>query len=146
MKIAIASDHAGIELKKHIVEYVNTLGYKIEDFGPFSTDSVNYPTYGKLVAQKVANNEFERGILICGSGAGISMSANKVRGIRCVLCSEPYTAAMSREHNDSNVLAMGARVISFGLAEMITKTWLEATFEGGRHAQRLQLLHDIENE
>lgn len=146
MKIAIASDHVGLELKPIIVEYLKELGYEVEDFGPNSTERTDYPKYGKVVAEEVANNKADLGILICGTGVGISISANKVKGIRAVVCSEPYSAQLSKEHNNTNILAFGSRVIGSELAKMIVKAWLDAEFEGGRHANRVNMISDIEDE
>lgn len=144
MKIAIASDHVGLELKPIIIEYLNELGYEVEDFGPASSERTDYPKYGETVAEHVANNKADLGILICGTGVGISLAANKVKGIRAVVCSEPYSAQLSKEHNNTNVLAFGSRVIGSELAKMIVKAWLDAEFEGGRHANRVNMIGDIE--
>lgn len=144
MKIAIASDHVALELKQIIKEYVKTLGHEIHDFGPYSAKRTDYPIYGEKVAREVVTKEFDLGILICGTGVGISLAANKVNGIRAVVCSEPYSARLSREHNDTNILAFGSRVIGAELAKMIVKEWLMTEFEGGRHAKRVALLNDIE--
>lgn len=146
MKIAIASDHVGIELKPIIIEYLNELGHEVVDFGPQSTERTDYPLYGKKVAVEVVENRVDSGILICGTGVGISISANKVKGIRAVVCSEPYTAKLSKEHNNTNILAFGSRVIGSELAKMIVKAWLEAKFEGGRHANRVNMISEIEKE
>lgn len=144
MKIAIGSDHIGFEIKQEIKEFVESFGHTVEDFGPFNNERTDYPIYGKLVAEKVASGEFDRGILICGTGVGISIAANKVKGIRAVVCSEPYSAKLSREHNNTNILAFGQRVIGIETAKMITKEWLEAEFEGERHARRVCMISDIE--
>jgi len=146
MKIAIASDHIGLELKPLIIDYIKDLGHEVEDFGPYSTERCDYPVYGKLVAEEVATGNFDKGILICGTGVGISITANKVKGIRAIVCSEPYSATLSREHNDTNILAFGARVIGSEVAKLITKSWLETEFEGGRHARRIKMISDIENQ
>lgn len=144
MKLAIGSDHVGIELKPIIIEYVKELGHEIDDFGPTSTDRTDYPKYGKAVADAVASGEYEGGILICGTGVGISISANKVPGIRAVVCSEPYSAKLSKEHNNTNIVAFGSRVIGPELAKMIVKEWLDAEFEGGRHANRVDMISTLE--
>lgn len=144
MNIAIASDHVGIELKSIIIDYAKTLGHQIEDFGPTKLERVDYPQYGKKVAEEVAKSHFDVGILICGTGVGMSITANKVSGIRAVVCSEPYSAKLSKEHNNTNILAFGSRVIGSELAKMIVKEWLEAVFEGGRHEERLNMIHEIE--
>ncbi len=146
MKIAIGSDHVGIELKPIIIDYLKELGHEVEDFGPYSTERTDYPIYGKKVAQEVASGNFEKGILICGAGVGISITANKVRGIRAVVCSEPYSAKLSREHNNTNIVAFGSRVVGSELAKMIVKEWLDAEYEGGRHAKRVEMIAEIENE
>ncbi len=140
MKIAIGNDHVGLDLKPYIVEYLKELGHEIYDFGTNSSDRTDYPIYGLKVAKSVARGDCDSGILICGTGVGISIAANKVKGIRAVVCSEPYSARLSREHNNTNILAFGSRVIGSELAKMIVKEWLEADFEGGRHADRVAML------
>jgi ribose 5-phosphate isomerase B len=144
MKIAIGNDHAAVEMKKELQAFVAGLGHEVVNFGTDTEESVNYPVYGEKVAQAVAKGEVDRGIAICGTGVGISLAANKVRGIRAVVCSEPYSAVLSRQHNNTNVLALGARVVGIELAKMIVKEWLEAEFEGGRHAERVAMIMDIE--
>ncbi|EML6500716.1 ribose 5-phosphate isomerase B [Clostridioides difficile] len=144
MKIAIGSDHVGIELKLTIIEYLKELGHEVEDFGPYSSERTDYPIYGKKVAEEVATGNFDKGILICGTGVGISIAANKVKGIRAIVCSEPYSAKLSHEHNNTNILAFGSRVIGSELAKMIVKEWMDAEFEGGRHANRVKMIEDIE--
>jgi len=144
--IALASDHAGFPLKQVIQGYLDELGIAWKDFGTYSEERSDYPEFGYKAAMAVKNGECEKGIVICGTGFGISLSANKVKGIRCVLCSEPYTALLSRQHNDSNMLAMGGRVVGSDLAKMIVKIWLEGEFEGGRHANRVEMVTAIENE
>ena len=129
MKIAMGNDHTAIELKNIIKEFVESKGYEVIDLGTNSTESCDYPVYGEKV----------------GRAVGISLAANKVKGIRACVCSEPYTAKLSRMHNNSNVLAFGARVVGSELAKMITEAWLDAKFEGGRHERRVQMLMDIEN-
>ena len=146
MRLAIGCDHVALDLKKEIIEYVESLGHEIEDLGPFTDERTDYPIYGQKVAKAVANKEYDRGILICGTGVGISIAANKVKGIRAVCCSEPYSAKLSRQHNDSNILAFGARVIGPELAKMIVKEWLDAEYEGGRHQRRVDMLSEIEAE
>lgn len=146
MKLAIGSDHVGIELKPTIIEYVQSLGHEVEDFGPFSDERTDYPIYGKKVAEEVATGNFDGGILICGTGVGISIAANKVDGIRAVVCSEPYSAKLSKEHNNTNIVAFGSRVVGSELAKMIVKEWLDAEFEGGRHGKRVEMIADIEME
>ncbi|MGT2784877.1 ribose 5-phosphate isomerase B [Streptococcus merionis] len=146
MKIAIGSDHVGLELKLTIAEFLKELGYEVDDFGPFSAERTDYPKYGKLVAQSVSSGSNDLGILICGTGVGISIAANKVKGIRAVVCSEPYSAKLSREHNNTNILAFGSRVIGSELAKMIVKEWLSASFEGGRHERRVNEIKAIEEQ
>jgi ribose 5-phosphate isomerase B len=143
--IALASDHGGFELKESIKQYLDKKGLAYQDFGTYSTESVDYPVYGEKAARAVASGECERGIVFCGTGIGISLAANKVRGIRCALCSECYSAEMSRRHNNANMLALGGRVVGPGLAESIVETWLDTEFEGGRHERRVGLISDIEN-
>ncbi|MEC6748974.1 ribose 5-phosphate isomerase B [Marinilactibacillus sp. XAAS-LB27] len=145
MKIAIGSDHVGFELKPAILEYLTELGYTIEDFGAYSGDRVDYPDYSKKVAEAVLSEEFDRGILICGTGVGISIAANKFKGIRAVVCSEPYSAKLSKEHNNTNILAFGSRVVGPELAKMIVKEWLDSKYEGGRHSKRVEKIRDFEN-
>ena len=145
MKIGIGNDHSALELKAEIIEFLKEKGHEVVDYGTYTTDSCDYPVYGEKVARAVVAGEVEKGILICGTGLGISLAANKVKGIRACVCSEPYTAKLSRMHNNSNVLAFGARVVGSELAKMITEAWLDAKFEGGRHERRVQMLMDIEN-
>lgn len=142
MKLAIGSDHVGYELKPIIIDYLKELGHEVTDFGPFSTERTDYPIYGKKVAEEVAAGNFEGGILICGTGVGISIAANKTKGIRAVVCSEPYSAKLSKEHNNTNIVAFGSRVVGSELAKMIVKEWLEAKFEGGRHEKRVNMLEE----
>lgn len=145
MRIAIGSDHVGYELKPAIIGYLNELGHTTEDFGAYSKARVDYPDFSKKVAEAVLSDDYDRGILICGTGVGISIAANKFNGIRAVVCSEPYSAKLSKEHNDTNVLAVGSRVIGKELAKMIVKEWLEAEYLGGRHSRRLEKIKDFEN-
>jgi ribose 5-phosphate isomerase B len=144
MNIAIGSDHVGFELKPMIIEYLQELGHAVEDFGTYSNERVDYPDYSEKVAQAVLQKSFDRGILICGTGVGISIAANKIKGIRAVVCSEPYSAKLSKEHNDTNILAFGSRVVGTELAKMIVKAWLDAEFEGGRHANRVKKIASLE--
>ena len=143
MKLAIGSDHVGFELKPVIIEYLEELGHEVTDFGPYSSERTDYPIYGKKVAEEVAAGNFDCGILICGTGVGISISANKVKSIRAVVCSEPYSARLSKEHNNTNILAFGSRVVGSELAKMIVKEWLDAKIEGGRHSKRIEMLNRI---
>lgn len=142
--IALASDHVGIQLKETIIHYLEQKNMPYKDYGPYTTERVNYPEYAFKAAQAVAKGICEKGILICGSGVGISIAANKVKGIRCVVCSEPYSALLSRQHNDTNMLAMGARVVGEDLATMIVENWLQGQFEGGRHTLRIEQISRIE--
>lgn len=144
MKIAIGCDHVGYLLKPTIIEYVKELGYEVIDVGTNGTTRTDYPIYGKLVAEAVASGKCDLGIAICGTGVGISLAANKVKGIRAVVCSDPYSAELSRRHNNTNVLSFGSRVVGSELAKMIVKTWLDAEFEGGRHQRRINEIDDIE--
>lgn len=146
MKVAIASDHGGNQLREEIKNLLDELKISYEDFGCNCTTSVDYPDYALPVAKKVASGEFDRGILICGTGIGMSISANKVKGIRCALVHDVFTARVTREHNDSNVLAMGERVIGPGLAREIAKAWLTSDFEGGRHANRIGKITEYEEQ
>ena len=145
MKIAIGNDHTALEMKEAIKAHLEEEGYEVLDLGINSTDSCDYPVYGEKVGRAVVDGEADLGIAICGTGVGISLAANKVKGVRACVCSEPYTAKLSRMHNDSNVLAFGARVIGVELAKMIVDEWLNASFEGGRHQRRVDMLMDIEN-
>ena len=145
MKIAIGCDHVGYELKKRVIDHLTEKGHEVVDFGTDSTERTDYPIYGEKAANAVASGECDRGIVICGTGIGISISANKVKGIRCVVCSEPYSALLSRQHNDTNMLAFGSRVVGGDLALMIVDAWLSGEYEGGRHAKRVQMISDIVN-
>lgn len=144
MKIAIGNDHTALEMKGEIKKFLEEKGYEVIDYGTNSTESCDYPVYGEKVANAVAAGEADLGIAICGTGVGISLACNKVNGIRCCVCSEPYTAKLSRMHNNSNVLAFGARVIGTEMAKMITEEWLSAEYEGGRHQRRVDQVMDIE--
>lgn len=144
MKVAIGNDHVAVEMKLHIKHYVEKMGHEVVDFGTDSTERCDYPVFGKKVAEAVASGQCDFGILICGTGVGISLAANKVKGIRAVVCSEPYTARLSRQHNNTNIVAFGARVIGPATAEMIVQEFLTAEFEGGRHQRRVDMLQAIE--
>ena len=135
--IALASDHVGLELKREIMAHLEALGLPYKDFGTYSAERCNYPEFAFLAASAVAGGECEKGIVCCGTGVGISIAANKVKGIRCVCCSEPYSALLSRQHNNTNMLAMGSRVVGKDLALMIVDQWLQGKYEGGRHQIRL---------
>ena len=142
--IAIGSDHGGYELKQFIMKHLDELGLEYKDYGTFSEESCDYPVYGEAVARAVAGGEAEKGIVICGTGIGISITANKVKGIRAALCGDCYSAEFTRRHNDANVLAIGARVTGSGLACKIVDTFLNTEFEGGRHAKRIALIAELE--
>ncbi|MGO1477618.1 ribose 5-phosphate isomerase B [Senegalia sp. (in: firmicutes)] len=144
MKIAIGSDHGGYDLKNEIIGYLKEAGYEYNDFGTYSTDSVDYPDFGKKVSESVAKGEYDKGIVICGTGIGISISANKVRGIRCALCSDIYSAKKAAEHNNANLIALGGRVLGVDLAKAIVEAYLSSEFEGGRHERRVNKIMDIE--
>ena len=144
--IALGSDHAGRPLKLEIIRLLEEKGLEYTDFGTDSEARCDYPVYGRLAAEAVADGRCERGLIFCGTGVGISISANKVPGIRCVVCSECYSAVLSRNHNDANMLALGARVVGVDLAKMIVSMWLDAGFEGGRHQGRVDMIHQIEKE
>lgn len=143
-KLAIGNDHVAVEMKKELVAYLEEKGYEIIDVGTQSSERFNYPISGYKVARLVADGVVDGGILICGTGVGISLSANKVHGIRCAVCSEPYTAKLSRQHNNSNIVAFGARVIGIETAKMIVDEWLNAEYEGGRHQIRVDMITEIE--
>ncbi|HUJ19231.1 MAG TPA: ribose 5-phosphate isomerase B [Nitrospirota bacterium] len=145
MKLAIGCDHGGFDLKEEVLKYLKTVpDVRIEDFGVASRDSVDYPDYGRKVAEAVSRGAADRGILICGTGIGMSIVANRYPRVRAALCHDHFTAQMSREHNDANILVMGERVIGRGVALEVVKTWLETQFAGGRHLLRLNKIEDIE--
>ena len=146
MKIAIGSDHGGYNLKEAIKNHLEKKGIEYVDYGTNSNESVDYPEFGKKVAEAVRSKEWDKGIVCCGTGIGISISANKVSGIRCAVVSDTFSAEMSRAHNNANVLAMGERVIGVGLALKIVDIWLATEFEGGRHDRRVNKIMDIETE
>lgn len=140
MKIALAADHGGFELKERIKEHLQQKGIKILDLGCNTEESVDYPNYGKSCGEAVMRGDAERGIVLCGTGIGISIAANKVKGIRCALCTSLFMAEMSRKHNNANMLALGGRVLETELALDIVDVWLATEFEGGRHQRRVDLL------
>lgn len=146
MKIAIGNDHAATDLKMEVMEYVKSLGHEVINFGTDGYESCNYPEYGEKVGVAVASGEADCGILICGTGVGISLAANKVKGIRCGVCSDTTTAHLIKEHNNANVIAMGARIVGSELAKDIVKAYLEAEFMGGRHQTRVDMIHKIEEQ
>ena len=143
-KIAIASDHGGFDLKESIIAHLLNTGWEVDDLGPHSRDSVDYPDYGVKLVEEVAEKKVDRGIVICGTGIGMSIVVNRFPGIRGTLCSDLFTAKLCREHNDSNILVMGGRVIGKGLAAEIVNTWLNTPFEGGRHQRRLDKINQID--
>ena len=143
MKFYVATDHAGIDLKNWTVDYLKQKGFDVEDLGPYDKNRVDYPDFAAKVCKAVLNDKNSQGILICGSGIGMSMAANKFSGIRAALCHDAYTAKMARAHNDANVLCFGERVVGIGVAESIIDAWLKSSFEGGRHEQRVQKINDI---
>jgi len=144
MKIAIASDHAGFEMKEKVKNFLKELGYEFEDFGTQNKKPIDYPEFALKVADAVSKNLCERGILFCGTGIGMSIAANKVPGVRAVLCYDVKTAKLSREHNDANVLTLGARIIEIEKAEEIITVWLETDFLGERHSKRIEKIEEIE--
>ena len=146
MKVAIGSDHAGFLLKQHLLKVLADLGHDSIDFGTDSEEPVDYPYYCAAVARAVVRGEADRGIVLGGSGQGEQLAANKVRGARAALCNDLFTARLSRQHNDANVLSMGGRIVAPGLADEILKLWLSTEFEGGRHVQRLEQIAQIEDE
>lgn len=145
MKIAMGNDHTALEMKKDIKAHVESKGYEVIDLGTNSSESCDYPEYGEKVARAVASGEADYGIGICGTGIGIGIAAGKVKGVRVCTCSEPYSARLSRMHNDTNVLTFGARVIGVEMAKMIVDEWLDNHYEGGRHKRRVDQLMEIEN-
>ena len=145
MKIGIGNDHAALEMKNQVMEYLEEKGYEVINYGTNTPERCNYPEFGEKVGRAVVSGEVDCGILICGTGVGISLAANKVKGVRAVVCSEPYSAKLSKQHNNTNILAFGARVVGIELAKMIIDEWLGAEFEGGRHQTRVDMIMAIEN-
>lgn len=145
MKIGIGNDHAALEMKNQVMEYLEEKGYEVINYGTNTPESCNYPEFGEKVGRAVVSGEVDCGILICGTGVGISLAANKVKGVRAVVCSEPYSAKLSKQHNNTNILAFGVRVVGIELAKMIIDEWLGAEFEGGRHQTRVDMIMAIEN-
>jgi ribose 5-phosphate isomerase B len=143
MKYFIAADHAGIDIKAYVKELFEARGHEVEDLGPYSKDRVDYPDFAAKVCESVLANEGSKGILICGSGIGMSMAANKFDGIRAALCHNEYSAKMAREHNDANVICLGERVRGYGMVEAIIDAWNEASFEGGRHEGRVEKINAL---
>ena len=146
MRIAIGNDHAGTEYKQIIAEHLTAMGIEVENVGCDDDKSVDYPDYAKAVAKRIQEKQADLGILICGTGVGMSIAANKFKGIRASLCCDCYSAEMTRRHNNSNILCLGARVLGIDLAKRIVDTYIDAPFEGGRHLRRLNKITDIENE
>ena len=144
MKLVIANDHAAVDFKFAILEHLKERGIEVVNIGTDTKERYQYPLAGYRAAKMVANGEADGGVLICGTGIGISLAANKVKGIRAAVCSEPYSAKMAREHNNANMIAFGARVVGEDLAKMIVDSWLDAKFQGGRHAERVALIDEIE--
>ena len=143
--LAIGSDHGGYALKQEIMEHLHSRGVKFKDYGTFSAESCDYPQFGAAVGRAVADGECQQGIIICGTGIGISISANKIRGVRAALCTDCFMAEMARRHNDANILALGARVVGSGLALKIVDTFLDTGFDGGRHERRVRQMMNLED-
>jgi ribose 5-phosphate isomerase B len=143
-RIVLSSDHAAIDLRRAIADHISAQGYEVDDIGPMTTESTHYPKHGEAAARKVASGECDLGIILCGTGQGIMMAANKVKGIRCGVCSDTFSARMIRMHNNANILSLGARVIGEGLALDIVDAFLRAEFEGGRHGTRVDMITEIE--
>ena len=144
MKIAIGNDHAAVELKQEMKEYLESKGHQVVDLGVNSTESYNYPEYGEAVGRAVVAGDVDCGVLICGTGVGISIAANKVKGVRAAVCSEPVTARLVKEHNNANIIAFGARIVGSETAKAILDAYLGAEFLGGRHQTRIDMIHEIE--
>lgn len=144
MKIAIGNDHAAVEMKQEIKAYLEEKGYEVINFGTNENVSCDYPKYGQAVGEAVVKGEADCGVLICGTGVGISIAANKVKGVRAAVCSEPATAKLVKEHNNANIIAFGARIVGMEMAKAIVDAYLDAEFLGGRHQKRIDLIHEIE--
>ena len=144
MKIAMACDHGGLELKETIKQHLTERGFEVEDFGTYTKDSCDYPDYARPAAEAVASGACERGILVCTTGIGVSITANKVKGVRCALLSDPVSARLTRQHNDTNMMALGQGFVGPMLALQIVDTWLDTAFEGGRHQRRIDQIAAIE--
>lgn len=145
MKVAIGNDHTAVELKNHIKKHLEAKGYTVVNLGADTDESSDYPLYGEKVGKAVASGECDLGVAICGTGIGISLAANKIKGIRAAVCSEPYSARLTRQHNDANIIAFGARVVTTEMAEKIVDEFFGAEFEGGRHQRRVDMITAIEN-
>ena len=144
MKLAIGNDHAAVDMKREILAYLEEKGIEVVNVGTDKKERFHYPVAGYRVAKLVASGEVDGGVLICGTGIGLSLAANKVKGIRAAVCSEPYSAKLSKEHNNSNIIAFGARVVGPDMAKMIVDSWLDAKFQGGRHGDRVAMITEIE--
>ncbi|MBQ7108174.1 MAG: ribose 5-phosphate isomerase B [Clostridia bacterium] len=144
MKIAIGNDHTAVELKKHITKHLEAKGYTVVDLGADTDEPSDYPLFGEKIGKAVASGECDLGVAICGTGIGISLAANKIKGIRAAVCSEPYSARLTRQHNNANIIAFGARVVTTEMAEKIVDEFLNAEFEGGRHQRRVDMISEIE--
>lgn len=145
MKVGIGSDHAGFEMKQELTGMLKEMGHEVVDYGTLTNERCDYPVYGEKVANAVVVGEVDCGILLCGTGIGMSLVANKVRGIRAAAVSEPYSARLSKQHNNANIICLGARVIGIETAKMICEEWLNADFEGGRHQERIDLIMAIQD-
>ena len=144
MKLVIGNDHAAVEMKMEIMKYLQDKGIEMINVGTDTTDRYHYPVAGYKAGRLIASGEVDGGVLICGTGVGISLAANKVKGVRACVCSEPYSAKLSKQHNNTNAICFGARVVGIEMAKMIVDSWLDARFEGGRHAERVDMLTEIE--
>ncbi|MBO5259134.1 MAG: ribose 5-phosphate isomerase B [Agathobacter sp.] len=145
MKIGIGNDHAAVEMKKEIMAYLESMGYEVVNYGTDENASCNYPEYGEKVGRAVVDGDVDCAVLICGTGVGISIAANKVKGVRAAVCSDTATARLVKQHNNANIIAFGQRIVGIELAKDIVKAYLEAEFEGGRHQTRVDMIHEIEN-
>lgn len=145
MKIGIGNDHAAVEMKNAIKAYLEELGHEVVNYGTDTTESCDYPEYGRKVGEAVAAGEVDSAVLICGTGVGISIAANKVKGVRAAVCSDVTTAHLVKEHNDANIIAFGARIVGIEKAKDIVKAYLDAEYQGGRHQRRIDMIHEIEN-
>ncbi|WP_300408971.1 ribose 5-phosphate isomerase B [Lagierella sp.] len=146
MKIAMGSDHGGAELKMELIKYIEEMGHEVTDFGVKIGEKGDYPKYGFKVAEEVAGGNFDCGIILCGTGIGISIAANKVKGIRCAVTNEVFSAKMAKEHNNANIISIGGRVVGSEVAKMIVSEYLNAEYQGGRHENRLCMITDYDNE
>ena len=145
MKLGIGNDHAAYDMKLDIKAYLESKGHEVVDYGNHSTDRCNYPEFGEKVGRAVASGEVDAGVLICGTGIGISIAANKVKGVRAAVCSDPLSARLTKQHNNANIIAFGARIVGIETARAIVDEWLNAEYEGGRHEERVAMITEIEN-